>query len=122
MATEIINANRPLTEDESKLIRWMLEHGKPEARRLLDQLDRAQVTPGACPCGCASIDLSIDGQVPPKGGLTPIADFVFTRDAEEYGAFVFEIDGMLAGLEVFGLSGDAPKFLPESFELKPWTW
>jgi hypothetical protein len=34
------------------------------------------------------------------------------------GIFVFEKDGMLAGLEVYGLAGDAPKSLPVSESLR----
>lgn len=114
-----MTGNRPLADQERSLVRWMLEHGKPEARTFLDQLDRAEVTANVCPCGCASIDFSIDGQPTPRGGLNPIADFVFADSTDEYGAFVFSIDGVLAGLEVYGGSGEAPKFLPQPSALRP---
>jgi hypothetical protein len=111
--------NRQLTSAEEQLIRWMLEHGNPEARAFLPQLDKAQVTPYRCPCGCATIDLSIDGFPEPSGGLHILADFVFGTNDDLSGIFVFEKNGVLAGLEVYGLAGDAPKTLPSSGSLKP---
>lgn len=37
--------NRPLTQLEHTLAKWMLENGLPEARDFLEQLDRAEVMP-----------------------------------------------------------------------------
>jgi hypothetical protein len=34
---------RPLTAEERRLARWMLEHGGPRGREFLPQLDRARV-------------------------------------------------------------------------------
>ena len=93
-------ANRQLTSGEEHLIRWMLEQGAPEARAFLPQLDNARVTPGQCPCGCASIDLSIESLPEPSGGLHILADFVFGTETDLSGIFVFEKSGVLAGLEV----------------------
>jgi len=68
----------------------MLEHGNPEARAFLPQLDHAQVTPVRCPCGCASIDLSINGFPEPSGGLHVLADFVFGTGDDLSGIFVLK--------------------------------
>jgi hypothetical protein len=111
--------NRELTPIEEQLIRWMLDHGKAEARAFLPQLEKAQVTPFRCPCGCSSINLSIDGLPEPSGGMHILADFLFGADEELSGAFVFEQGGLLAGLEVYGLAGDAPKTLPSPHSLRP---
>jgi hypothetical protein len=111
--------SRPLTSAEKQLVRWMLEHGKPEARAFLSQLERAQVTDWRCTCGCASINFSVDGFPEPSGGLHQLADFVFGSDEDLNGIFVFEQSGVLAGLEVYGLAGDAPKTLPSSDSLRP---
>ncbi len=111
--------NRQLTSAEEQLIRWMLEHGNPEARAFLPQLERAKVTPYRCRCGCASINLSIDGFPEPSGGLHILADFVFGDDNNLSGIFVFEQGGVLAGLEVYGWVDDAPKTLPLSHCLRP---
>jgi hypothetical protein len=50
-----------------------------------------------------------------------LADFVFGIDNDLSGIFVFEKGGLLAGLEVYGLAGDAPKKLPLSISLKPFS-
>jgi len=96
----------------------MLEHGKPEASSFLTQLDNARVV-ALCPCGCASIDFAIFGMPEPDGGLNVLADFLFGDDAHLCGAFVFEKNGVLAGLEVYGLAVDAPSILPKPSDLRP---
>ena len=48
-----------------------------------------------------------------------LADFIFGTDKELSGIFVWEERGVLAGLEVYGLAGDAPKTLPSSDALRP---
>jgi hypothetical protein len=115
------SSHRDLTSEERHLVRWMLEHGAPDASQFLPQLERAQVLPTRCPCGCASIDFSIDGKPKPSGGLRPIADFVFGSGHEMSGVFVFEQLGVLAGLEVYGWAGDAPKTLPNPDSLRPFA-
>jgi hypothetical protein len=111
--------NRELRPVEEQLIRWMLNHGKAEAGAFLPQLEKAQVTPFRCPCGCASINFSIDGLPKPSGGMNVLADFLFGTNEELSGIFVWEQSGVLAGLEVYGLAGDAPKTLPSPHSLRP---
>jgi hypothetical protein len=111
--------SRQLTSAEEQLVRWMLEHGKPEARSFLPQLELAQVADWHCPCGCASINFSIQGFPEPCGNFHPIADFIFGTEKDLSGIFIFEMGGVLAGLEVYGLAGDAPKTLPLFDSLKP---
>ena len=111
-------ANRQLTEHERRLVRWMLEHGSPEAAAFLPQLDEAEATPWKCDCGCASINFQIRGRPKAPPGVHPIADFVFGDDETLSGIFVYESGGIMSGLEVYGLSGDAPKSLPRPEELR----
>ncbi len=113
------DVNRQLTDHERRLVRWMLEHGGAEAMALLPQLDHAEVTPWRCSCGCASINFQIRDKPSPAHGIHPIADFVFGDEDTLSGIFVFEVDGILSGLEVYGLAGDAPKALPEPELLRP---
>lgn len=110
---------RPLSEDEARLLRWMLQNGKPEAIAFVSQLDHVRVLPWRCPCGCASRNFCLQGQPQPTGGMHLIADFVFGTDECLNGVFVYEQTGMLAGIEVYGLTGDAPKSLPVPEELPP---
>jgi len=113
------DVNRELTDHERRLVTWMLQHGGPEALQFLKQLELAEVTPWRCPCGCASINFQIRGKPTPPPGVNPIADFVFGEEDKLSGIFVYEKDGILSGLEVYGLAGDAPKSLPEPELLRP---
>ena len=110
---------RELTDDERRLVRWMLEHSGTETAAFLSQLEVAEVTPWKCPCGCASINFKIRGRPEAPPGVNPIAEFVFGDEANLSGIFVFENDGTLSGLEVYGLVGDAPTVLPRPEELRP---
>ena len=112
--------NRSLTEPELQLVRWMLERGKPDAADYLAQLAEASVTPWRCPCGCASLNFAIHGRSTPKGCLRVLADFVFGSTLDQSGIFVYEQEGLLSGLEVYGLSGEAPKSLPTIESLRCW--
>ncbi len=99
--------NRQLTDHERYLVRWMLEHGSPEAAAFLPQLDRADVTSWKFDCGCASINFRIRCHPQSQPGVHPIADFVFGEGDTLSGIFVYEKHGILSGLEVYGLAGDA---------------
>ena len=109
--------NRPLSESELLLARWMLERGTPEAAGFLAQLEQAEVTPWRCECGCASINLQIKGQPEAPPGVHVLADFVVNDDSA--GIFIFSSAGILSGIEVYGLGRDAPAVLPSPQELRP---
>jgi hypothetical protein len=99
----------------------MLEHGSDEAALLLPQLELARATSWRCRCGCASFNIVLEGRESPIATMNVVADFVFGPDDRPNGIFVFEKGGLLAGLEVYGLAGDAPKSLPKSKLLRPLT-
>lgn len=107
-------AKRPLTEQERRLACWMLEHGRSS------QLDIAEVTAWRCPCGCASIHFQVRGHKVAPPGVHILADFLFGKEGELYGAFIYESAGLLSGLEVYGLSGEAPKDLFAPEDLRPY--
>jgi len=113
------NSNRPLTDEERHLARWMLEHGTPEAKKFLSQLESAEVTAWRCPCGCASINFQIMGHPEAPPGVHILGDFLVGEGNALSGIFVFESGGLLSGLEVYGLAGDAPTVLPGPEELRP---
>ena len=98
--------NRPLSEHEEALVRWMLDRGTAAATRFLPQLAEARVV-SKCGCGCASVDFSVGGVVPlPGDGIGILADFDYrTAEGHPCGAFVFERAGLLAGLEVWSMDG-----------------
>jgi hypothetical protein len=99
----------------------MLEHGEPKAREFLEQLAAAEVTPWRCPCGCGSINFQIKGRGPAPPGVHILGDFVFGPDSEPAGIFIFESAGLLSGIEVYGLAGDAPRELPREDALRPFA-
>jgi hypothetical protein len=114
-----IERNRPLTEPERVLALYMLEHGGAEARDYIAQLELAEVTPWRCPCGCASINFQLRGRAPAPPGVHVLGDYVFGAKHELSGAFIYSCDGVLSGLEVYGLAGDAPSTLPLPLSLRP---
>lgn len=110
--------NRALTQAEYDLIRWILEHGSADAQEYIVQLDKAEATLWRCECGCASINLEIKGYPLAPPGVHILGDFVFGEYIEMAGVFVFSSDGILSGLEVYGIAGDAPKNLPKQESLR----
>jgi hypothetical protein len=118
-----IPEDRPLTQEEQSLVRWLLEHGNPDAADYLPQLARTRVV-SRCPCGCASIDFAIGGVVPPaEAGMHVLSDYVWQADDGSHsGVFAFACDGMLAGLEVWSADGTGPVMsLPAVERLLPFA-
>lgn len=116
-----MTSDRRLSKEEHNLVRWMLEHGKPEAASFLSQLEQALVSSWRCPCGCASLNFAVPGLPKPQGGLNVLGDFLFGSQSELSGVFVYEQAGVLSGLEVYGLAGDAPKALPSTASLRQFS-
>lgn len=113
------STNRPLTTSERSLAKWMLEHGTSEARAFLPQLEDAEVTPWKCPCGCASFNFQVRGMPPAPPGVHILGDFVFGAEGELAGIFICSSNGILSGVEIYGLAGDAPSELPAPAALRP---
>jgi len=110
--------SRPLSEEERSLVRWMLQHGEPDAEGFLSRLDAAVVS-GVCGCGCASIDFQIGDRHPDrKKGMTIILDYFYGTESPPFGAFVFTHGDTLGGLEVYGF-GETAYRLPKPEELRP---
>ena len=99
----------------------MLEHGEPTAREFFEQLAAAEVTLWRCPCGCGSINFQITGREPAPPGVHILGDFIFGPDDEPAGIFIFESGGLLSGIEVYGLAGNAPAELPREDALRPFS-
>ena len=99
---------RPLSTEETDLVRWLLQHGIPgiETATFLAQLDQARVV-SLCPCGCAGVDFAIAGQSAPAGtGLRVLSDYEWdSDDRAKFGVFVFAKADRLAGLEVWSVDG-----------------
>jgi hypothetical protein len=111
--------NRPLSSAEKQLVRWMLANGPASAVGFLPQVDLLEVTSWKCQCGCASLQFEMEGCPASTGGMRPLAEYVFGLDPERSGIFVYEQAGRLAGIEVYGLTGEAAKTLPTISDLEP---
>jgi hypothetical protein len=111
---------RPLSQPERELVGWLLSHGTAEGQQFLSQLADAEVA-SHCACGCASIDFAIAGKRPATFAMRVLSDYQW-RDGEGhlFGAFVFEQDGLLAGLDLWSIDGAAtPRTLPPIASLVP---
>ena len=72
--------NRALTGQEKDLLVWLLEHGDAEAREHLRSIPGIRVI-AHCPCGCASIDFSVDGRAPTCHEMRVVSDFLWTSES-----------------------------------------
>lgn len=111
-------STRPLSEAERDLTIWMLQHGLPESRNFIPQLEKASATMWQCSCGCASFNLKIEDMPEAPPGVHILGDFVFGTEQDLAGVFIFSSDGILGGVEVYGLAGDAPHQLPSPKDLR----
>lgn len=109
---------RPLTDAERTLARWMLENGAAEAHDYLAQLELAEATSWVCPCGCASFNFRIKGKPEAPPGVHILAEFLVGSGENLSGIFIFASEGILSGVEVYGLAGEAPHVLPSPEELR----
>lgn len=114
-----VEMNRPLSVSEMSLARWMLKHGEADGWAFLPQLETAGVTAWRCPCGCASLELQIQGHPPAPPGVHILGDFLCGPEEAPAGIFIYESAGLLSGIEVYGLAGDAPTELPHESTLRP---
>jgi hypothetical protein len=114
--------DRPATQEEREVVRWLLEHGDPKYRPLTSQVDGLKVV-SKCTCGCPTINFALDGDPPSRKGTRLIGDFVATVDDQDVGVLLFENDGKLSSLEVYSFAGsDKPFGLPNVDTLAPCEW
>jgi hypothetical protein len=114
--------NRPLTDVERRLARWMLEHGTTaEAEQYLAQLERAEVTPWKCRCGCVTMKFQIQGHAMAPPGVHILGDFLIGEGNHQGGAFIYSSNGLLSGIEFYGTASDAPRRLPLPEDLRPYS-
>jgi hypothetical protein len=108
---------RRLTDAERALARWVLENGTEEALGYMAQLEIAEATTWECPCGCASLKFRIKGLpvAPPEVHI--LGDSLVGSGENLYGIFIFSCEGILSGIEVYSMAGEAPQVLPSPEEL-----
>jgi hypothetical protein len=109
-----IPEDRELTADEQGLVKWLLDHGVPSAGAYLTQLPRVRVV-SRCDCGCASLNLEVDGRGwRSRGGMEILSDHGWRDEmGHRFGIFLFAKEQALAGIDVFSVDGLAvPRTLP----------
>jgi hypothetical protein len=111
--------NRPLTSRERAILDFLLTAEFEGRGALRAQVDHACVT-GRCPCGCATVDLTIDRTVaPPAQVAERMVAEAMSRD-DEYGLLLFVDDGYLSSVEIYGNAAEPPpEFPPPSAFLAP---
>jgi hypothetical protein len=111
--------NRPLSTDESTLLRWLLEHGTERAALYIEQIPNVRVV-DHCTCGCPTIDLAVSGEAV-SGDIEVLSQFHgSTPEAVPVGVLIGASKGKLSYLEVFCFDeNDGPFSLPDISTLKP---
>jgi hypothetical protein len=120
VATDIPE-DRPLSEAERGLVKWLLQHGNSEAHELLPQLERARVV-SRCSCGCASVDFSIGGEVlAPRSGMSVVSDYRWdSPEGYLFGVFAYSRGGLLSGIDLWSIDGrSTASTLPNTDQLRP---
>ena len=115
-----IQVDRPLASNELAVVQWLLEHGEGDNSLFLEQLKSVRVV-RLCGCGCASINFSINGKRPQHLAMRVLSDHQWHNDQGHlFGAFVFEQDGLLAGLDLWSVDGQStPDSMPPLESLVP---
>ncbi len=108
---------RLLSEQESSVVRWLLEHaaiGNGRTYRVAD-VDALRVV-GGCGCGCSSLTFEPDG--PSERIADAIAEY---SDGAQAGLLLWGVDGRVSSLEVYDFDPNASHRFPTLAELRTWS-
>ena len=112
--------DRPASQQEREIVRWLLEHGDPKYLPLASQIDALRVV-SKCTCGCPTVDFALEGNPPLRKGTHVICDELATVDDQTVGVMLFACNGNLSMLEVYSIAGsDEPFALPKIEDLYVW--
>lgn len=113
---EVVNDHRVMTQDEMRLVRWLLENSWAFTQKLLEQLDNLEVV-SQCPCVCACIDLF------KYSGLQLISEAEGrNKDGNPIGVLFFVCDDKLAALEMYSIDGsEVGADTPHPSDLTLWS-
>jgi hypothetical protein len=111
---------RPLSKSERQVLGLLLAMDFPGAPELRAQVDSAVVS-GTCACGCPSVDLVVEGDVPlaAVSSRTPVnaeVDGVLGG-----GLIVFVNEGRLSGLEYYSVEDETPSDWPDVAQIRPYV-
>jgi hypothetical protein len=113
--------NRPLTEHERELVRWLLEHATISSNHLLEEIPRLGVV-GTCSWGYPTTIFARYGEE--KSDKRPdglSGDYLAYSENQLVGVMLFASDSEIIMLEAYSMSGsDKPFGLPAAESLFPW--
>jgi hypothetical protein len=96
--------DRPLTQQEQDLVRWLIEHSHLDASHLLPQIDRLRVA-WRCNCGCPTIDFALDGEPVGSKSEQLVSDWLADVEGMPVGVMLWQANGGISTLEVYSLPG-----------------
>jgi hypothetical protein len=114
-------ALRPLTQEEERLLRWILEHGSDEAKSYLPHIQGMRAK-SSCSCGCPSISLVVSHNALPVADVKEriVADLSGqTAEGISVGVLLFQDDGKLSELEIYPYDDEGAFGLPTIESLSP---
>jgi hypothetical protein len=110
---------RPLSQEEISLLKWLLSHGGSNASQYEKQISDLRVV-SRCGCGCPTVDFAL-GTGRKDGPSNIIADAEGTSsEGVRVGVIVHVRETEISELEVFSLSGEKNVSLPRLESLVLW--
>lgn len=113
-----ISTSRLPTQDELRLVKWLIANSSPDSFKYASQISQLQVV-SRCPCGCPSVDFAIAGRS--RFGPSEVIACADGHSPEGTPVWVMlhSHQGEIAELEVYPLANDAGVFgLPKPESLK----
>ena len=113
---------RALTAEEHDLLAWLLEHGEPDVRNFMPQLDVIKAR-SSCTCGCPSVEFTVPMEASyAETTRSIVADFTGAAKELPVVLILFATGGELSELKVFPFdSTDLPFGLPAIVSLRPFV-
>jgi hypothetical protein len=110
--------DRPLSDDEARLLAFLIGADGLDHGVLADQAAAARVT-GTCSCGCATFDAVVDRSVAAVIAGLPGHHVVADADweAEGGGVMLWMTDGWISGVEVWTTGDERATHVPPLAEL-----
>ena len=118
------DAARPLTERQREILRFLLPPDLPQRDVFLKQAAAARVS-ARCPCGCATIHLSIDPTAAPRAEVAlPYNAVDATTGAcheldRSFELLLFIEDGWLSYVEIVYYGDEPPAEFPPPAAFEP---
>jgi hypothetical protein len=111
---------RPLTDEETELVFWLIKHADSDRQELAAQVANLSVFE-RCSCGCPTIYFASNGVPVSRKGERVVSDYLGSVDGEEVGVMLFQTSTQLSSLEAYSCSGllKGPFSFPKIDTLRP---